>query len=149
MLEREEGVYRVRVIDEETDQLVSTLSYHKDGKWTFFGNETEYVDVDIQEVDLKLDWSVPKSSYIIDAECPEAQNLVCLIDGVETKDVIKINLALQEITLSNFREQHRLYVDKQGNKTYSFGSEVSFHPREFKCYHKDSGEVYAEWNTYG
>lgn len=146
---RENGIYRVRVIDEDTDETVATLGYYQDGVWLFFGSEKEYTEEVVVEVGAQIHWMWERDTYMIYSDHKRAQFINCEIEGVPLPDVSKINIATQEITVANLDLATPFtYTDRDGNSEKFWGLESTFHPKHFKAYDSETSEVYAEWNDY-
>lgn len=146
------GVYKVKAVDEETNELIETLSLYRDDSWYFFGNSEGCSSKSIVEVGPKLDWETTTESYVIGAWHPRAAFIVSEVDGIEdfpdVKHTVKINKALREVTILS-ESGHFSYTDKTGNTEEFFGSHhVTFSPKQFKAYDRETGIVYAEWNDY-
>ncbi|AHI61245.1 phenazine biosynthesis protein PhzF [Vibrio phage SHOU24] len=144
------GVYKVKVTDEDGD-VTEMLSELSDGCWYVFGNDVGIDEENVQVI-CRIHWETPEDSFCITPEHPRAQFIVAEIDGKEdlpyAKNLSHINLATHEISVW-CENGHLTYEDKDGNKEEHLGVEhVTFSPKQFKAYDRDTGIIYAEWNHY-
>ena len=88
---------------------------------------------------------------LITPDHPRAMLMLCELDGEEIKRVVAVDQDKQQVTLFVDAREFT-YTDKEGNSTTVYAEPndygFTFSPRQFKVYDKETGEVYAEWNTY-
>lgn len=149
MTERKNGVYRVKMTDPDTKEIMASLGFYVDGEWSFFGDDRSFTDEVIVEVGAQIHWMWERDTYMIYPDHKRAQFMNCEIEGAPLTGVCKINIATQEITVENLDLATPFtYTDRDGNSEEFWGLQSTFHPKHFKVYDSETEYVYAEWNDY-